>query len=403
MHSTEVFRSRKIADESHIAFAQSLSFRKSSHQLFSASYDRTVKIFDLSPDVMGYVETLFGHQDTITSIDALRAETAVTSGSRDRTLRFWKVVEENQLVFRGGGRSALRDVLEGVPADDAADQEEERRREKGKGKNEWLEGSMECVAMVDDSTFVSGGDSGCVSLAVFSHTVSGWKLTLSPCVRVYSAIRLWSTHKKKAVYTHGLAHGLHSTPSTHSPSGHISTPRWILSLAALRYSNVFASGSWDGYVRLWKIEDKARSFTPLAKIEAAGFVNSLMMVSPKEGWGGDVEWANERRKEKAKDDKDDGEDDEMEDEADDEPGSPPPPSPAPAPAAPPTQYLGPQRHCLIVAGLGQEPRLGRWMRIAGEGTGSRNQVLVAAIPYKEDLSLSNTKRTSGPRDRRPPP
>lgn len=142
-------------------------FRKGSHQLFTASYDRTIKIFDLSPNVMGYVETLFGHQDVINSIDSLRSETAVSSGARDRTVRYWKVVEENQLVFRGGGRSALRDVLEGVGVEEADPDETElaaelrkERLKKREHDQSHLEGSIECVAMVDEATFLSGGDSG---------------------------------------------------------------------------------------------------------------------------------------------------------------------------------------------------------------------------------------------------
>ena len=38
------------------------------------------------------------------------------------------------------------------------------RRTKGKGKTQenFIEGSIECVSMIDESTFVSGGDSGYV-------------------------------------------------------------------------------------------------------------------------------------------------------------------------------------------------------------------------------------------------
>ena len=118
---------------------------------------------------MGYVETLFGHQDVINSIDSLRSETAVSSGARDRTVRFWKVVEENQLLFRGGGRSALRDVLEGIAVDEAdpdetelaAELRKERVRQRVQDRAH-LEGSIECVAMIDETTFLSGGDSGLV-------------------------------------------------------------------------------------------------------------------------------------------------------------------------------------------------------------------------------------------------
>lgn len=106
---------------------------------------------------MGYVDTLFGHQDHVVGIDALRAETVVSAGARDRTVRYWKVVEETQLVFRGGGISKVREVLEGGL--DGLDDEEDVRPKKGTEKR-YEEGSVDCVAMIDDSTFASGGDSG---------------------------------------------------------------------------------------------------------------------------------------------------------------------------------------------------------------------------------------------------
>ncbi len=50
---------------------------------------------------MAYVETLLGHQDRVTGIDAGLRERAVTCGGRDGTVRVWKIVEESQLVFNG--------------------------------------------------------------------------------------------------------------------------------------------------------------------------------------------------------------------------------------------------------------------------------------------------------------
>jgi len=121
---------------------------------------------------MGYVETLFGHQDTVLSIDALRNETVVSVGARDKSVRFWKIVDESQLVFRGGGRSAVREMLDGGALDGLhedtnidGDGAVQMGGNKGKERippKKFVEGSIECVAMVDEATFVSGGDSGSV-------------------------------------------------------------------------------------------------------------------------------------------------------------------------------------------------------------------------------------------------
>ena len=117
---------------------------------------------------MGYVETLFGHQDYVLDLDALRGESCITVGSRDKTARYWKIVDETQLVFRGGGRSRVREVLEGgLRADDEGDDVDAGDAElvpKAKGKErestKYVEGSLESIAMIDETTFVSGGDSG---------------------------------------------------------------------------------------------------------------------------------------------------------------------------------------------------------------------------------------------------
>lgn len=47
----------------------------------------------------------FGHQNPITSIDALTRERAITSGGFDRSVRIWKIAEGSQLIFNGHGNS----------------------------------------------------------------------------------------------------------------------------------------------------------------------------------------------------------------------------------------------------------------------------------------------------------
>jgi hypothetical protein len=134
-----------------------MAFRRGTLMLYTGSLDRTLRVYALTPGAAGFVEALFGHQDGVQALDAGRGEVAVSVGARDRTARWWKVADETQLVFRGGGRSRLRDVLEGgafADADAGGDALPERRERR------YVEGSLECVAMVDEGTFVSGGDSG---------------------------------------------------------------------------------------------------------------------------------------------------------------------------------------------------------------------------------------------------
>ncbi|KAF9242301.1 WD40 repeat-like protein [Melanogaster broomeanus] len=309
----------------HKDLISGLAFRKGTLQLHTSSFDRTVKLFDLS--VMGYVETLFGHQDTIVSIDALRGETVVTAGARDRTLRYWKIPEESQLVFRGGGKSAIRELLDGG-ALEGHESDEEGAGKNGKaaeGQKKFVEGSIECVAMIDETNFVSGGDTG--------------------------SICLWNIQKKKPVFTQALCHGFHEAHSSTEKST-VKTARWITSIACLRYSNVLASGSWDGDIRIWKLDSKLKSFSLIGTVSAPGVVNSLQLLPVPRGALDGASWVSPSSSASNTDSISkagtisNGKTSTTVDIA--------------------IKITGIQT-LLLVAGLGQEHRLGRWLSVKGEG------------------------------------
>ncbi|KAH8271639.1 hypothetical protein KR018_011832 [Drosophila ironensis] len=202
-----------------------LVFRKGTHDLYSAAKDRSVKIWSL--DEMAYVESLFGHQTGVTSIDALSRERAITAGGSDCSLRIWKITEESQLIYNGH-----RD-------------------------------SIECVKLINDEHFVSGGMDG--------------------------AISLWSALKKKPICTTQLAHGL----------GDNSVANWITAIAVVVNTDLVATGSlhfrrtpdWlvailynllshfagscDGFVRLWQSNPNARKLQEIQAVPIAGFINGL--------------------------------------------------------------------------------------------------------------------------------
>jgi ribosomal RNA-processing protein 9 len=80
-----------------------------------------------------------------------------------------------------------------------------------------------------------------------------------------------------------------------------------------------SSGSWDGQIKLWKLDQKLKSFSLVGCVNAPGVINSIQLLSAPKGitysWGG-------MKKDSL----------------------------------------------LLVAGVGQETRMGRWIVIKGSGS-----------------------------------
>jgi len=182
----------------------SLAFRRNTYSLFSASLDGTLKSWDLNE--MGYIETLFGHQDAANCLDCWTKERPISS-STDRTCRLWKIVDESHLVFRGH------------------------------------KASIDHVSLLSDDTFITGSQDGGISL--------------------------WKETQKKPVASVIGAHGMVDAYNFN----------WITAVQAVKMSNLAATGSREGYVRLWHANAESKSLFEVAKIAVDGVVNSLCMSS----------------------------------------------------------------------------------------------------------------------------
>ena len=90
-------------------------------------------------------------------------------------------------------------------------------------------------------------------------------------------------------------------------------PHWVSALATLHNTDTVITGSRDGWVRVWKVGEGFRSITEVHKVAVSGFVNSLA-ISGCGGW--------------------------------------------------------------VVAGVGQEHRLGRWWR----DKAAKNKVVIIKVP-----------------------
>lgn len=93
--------------------------------------------------------------------------------------------------------------------------------------------SLDAIAMINDKMYVSGSESGSLSL--------------------------WSANKKKPIYNVRDAHN----------------GKWITATASLSSTDLIASGSSDGALRLWRVDVDDQYVEEVAHLSVNGYINGL--------------------------------------------------------------------------------------------------------------------------------
>lgn len=243
----------------------SLTFRKNSDQLYASCADYKIRTYSINQ--FAQLEILYGHHDIVVDISSLAMERCVTVGARDRTAMLWKIPDETRLTFRGGDDPQR--LLKKWMRDNAVEKDdgEVEYPDEKLAPTFYTEGSIDVVSMIDDSHFVTGSDNG--------------------------NLALWSTGKKKPIFIERTAHGLMSAPNESEISGEkneqlrlkqiqddkLTHPYWITAVYAIPYSNIFISGSWNGSLKIWKLDETLRSFSLLGELDnCKGCVNKIQVV-----------------------------------------------------------------------------------------------------------------------------
>lgn len=104
-------------------------------------------------------------------------------------------------------------------------------------------GSIDIVKFITEDVFLSCGDDG--------------------------SLCLWNSSKKKPMCEMKLTHGKSVTGEAN----------WVTAIATLTNSDLIASGSCDGIIRVWKLEKNYREIKLKFEIPVLGFVNSLVFNS----------------------------------------------------------------------------------------------------------------------------
>lgn len=220
----------------HRAAVNGLTFRMNTSVLVSVSSDKVVRAWSVSS--MSPLDRYFGHQAGINAVSALRAERAVSVGD-DRVPRLWKLDRATQTAFAT------------------------------------LTSPCDAVTLIDDNTFVVGCRSG--MLCVFDTMKRGpvWRQEFA---HGYG----WGGDGTGMERQYRTAEERFGSDQPPAEGAHEAFGNGITALASIPFSDLVASGSYDGFVRLWRFrtpevdpEVKFKSLELVAKVPVFGFVNSL--------------------------------------------------------------------------------------------------------------------------------
>ncbi|VVC99220.1 unnamed protein product [Leptidea sinapis] len=220
----------------------SLALSTDCKYLASSDTSSDIQIWD--PHSLKHIHVFKGHKGTVIGVVFRKNTHFLYSASKDRSVKIWSLDEMAYVETLFGHQSPITsiDALTRERAVTSGGRDTTIRIWKIVEESQLIFngpiGSLDEVKLLDEEHFVSGSDNG--------------------------TIALWSVLKKKPMYTVPEAHGSENEVS-----------RWITSLATLLNSDLFASGSYDNNIRLWRVCDSYKKFEPMFSIEISGFVNCI--------------------------------------------------------------------------------------------------------------------------------
>jgi len=222
------------------------SLAVSSDNKYLASGDLNKLIYIWNCEDMTRFHIFKGHRGEITGLTFRKGTHTLYSCSSDRSVKIWEVAERSYVETLYGHQDQVTAIDAGSRERciTAGGRDRTVRVWKIVEESQLLFNlptlSVDCVKLLNEEHWVSAGEDG--HLAV------------------------WGAIKKKPLCIVKDSHG--RDPINNEPY-------WICSLATLYNSDMVATGSRDGHIRIWSVGEQYRSIKLVNKIEIAGFVNSL--------------------------------------------------------------------------------------------------------------------------------
>nr|XP_023023363.1 U3 small nucleolar RNA-interacting protein 2 [Leptinotarsa decemlineata] len=228
--------------------SQILSIAISSDNKFLAVGTKSKEVFVWDPNSLKFIEKLLGHKSAITGLCFKKDSNTLYSSSEDRTLYIWNLDEMTYIDTLLGHEYIITSIdtlyKDRLVSSGGRDLRMWKIPEETQLIFNGHLGNIDNVRLVNEENFVSSSDDGQL------------------CV--------WSMLRKKPLCVVENAHGIDL--SNHQPY-------WVSALGALVNTDLLASGSQDGSVKLWKLENNFKTCKLIMEIPVEGFVNCLSFSS----------------------------------------------------------------------------------------------------------------------------